>query len=316
MIDIKWRSEYDKLWLKFKGKEFRFEDALEVIFGGKKFSSEQIKYGSKLINIIEDNGFAVHRKAEYDQRVRLYILLNPEKVSNARAIYKKVHEREKAFTFSTLLEEANKSAGWNYCYIKDTAIGYWTNFYRSVEVQHISISKEDVDGWITLFKLFGSSIILNDVSIDEQKERTETIHLHTDLDLRLNQTGKNHYQLPHYTFTDSLKDDDIVSASAIAIVQKNKIDWDKVIQLAKDNGIMNTLGFVLECVNKEAKKQVFSKKLLDKIEKNKTRDIKIIKGIPTVGEIRNLAYKELEDKWNVRCYQADSFKKVVLDLVR
>ena len=315
MIDIKWRLEYDKLWLRFKDEEFRFEDALEVIFGGKKFSSKQIKYGSKLINIIEDNGFAVDRKADYDQRVRFYRLLNPERVSNARAIYKKVHEREKAFTFSTLVEEANKSAGWDYCYIKDTAIGYWTNFYRSVEVQHISISKEDVDGWISLFKLFDASIILDDVSIDEQRERGETIHLHTDLDMRLNQIDKNHYQLPHYTFTDSLKDNDVVSALAIAIVQK-KIDWDKVIQLAKDNGMMNTLGFVLECVNKEAKKQVFNKNLLDKIGKNKTRDIKIIKGIPTVGEIRNLAYKELEDKWNVRCYQADSFKKVVLDLVR
>ncbi|MFQ6088125.1 MAG: hypothetical protein ACE5K0_04410 [Candidatus Methanofastidiosia archaeon] len=315
MVDIKWRLEYDKLWLRFKNKEFRFENALEVIFGKKKFSSKQIKYGSKLINTIEDNSFAVHRKADYDQRVRLYRLLNPEKVSNARAIYKNIPEREKEFTFSTLVEEANISADWNYCYIKDTAIGYWTNFYRSVEVQHISIFKEDADGWIALFKLFGSSIILDDVSINESREKGETIYLHTDLDLRLNQIGKNHYQLLSYTLIDSLKDDFAV-ALAIPIIQKNKLDWDKVIQLAEDNALINTLGFVLECVNKEAKKQIFSKKLLDRIEKDKTRDIKIIKGNKTVGKIRDLAYKELEDKWNVRCYQADIFKKVVLDLVR
>ncbi|MFQ5891628.1 MAG: hypothetical protein ACE5HW_02400, partial [Candidatus Methanofastidiosia archaeon] len=311
MVNIKWRLEYDKLWLRFKNKEFRFEDALEVIFGKKKFSLKQIKYGSKLINIIEDNGFAVHRKADYDQRVRLYRLLNPEKVSNARAIYKKIHERVKVFTFSSLVEEANRSADWNYCYIKDTAIGYWTNFYRSVEVQHVSISKKDADGWIALFKLFSSSIILDGVSINDPRGKGEIIHLHTDLDLRLNQISKNHYQLSHYTFIDSLKDD-IAAALAISIVQKNKLDWDKMIQLAKDNGLTNTLGFVLECINKEAKKQIFSKKLLDRIEKDKTRDIKIIKGNKTVGKIRDLAYKELEDKWNVRCYQADIFKKVVL----
>jgi hypothetical protein len=78
--DVTWRLVYDRLWLRFKVEEFRFEDALEVIFG-KKFSGKNVKYASKLLNEIEDNAYAIHTRASYDQRVRLYRLLNPEKVS-------------------------------------------------------------------------------------------------------------------------------------------------------------------------------------------------------------------------------------------
>lgn len=313
MDDVRWRVEYDSLWLKFKGAEFRFEDALEVIFNKKKFSSREVKYGSKLLNTVEDTCFAIHKKASYDQRVNIYRLLNPEKVSNARAIFKKVHERGKPFTFSTLAEEANKSVNWDYCHVRDTAVEYWTNFYRSVEVQHISVLKGDADGWIALFKLFGSALILDDVEVSEGKG--EVIHLHTDLDVRPNQIGKDHYQLPEYALIDSFKNGDITAGLAIAIIQKNKLDWGKVIELAKNNGIINTLGFSLECVNNESKKEVFDKSLSDKIKRYMRTDIEVIKSFQA-GEIRNLAFKEVEEKWNVRCYQPDVFRKIVVDLVR
>ena len=313
MQDVRWRVEYDSLWLRFKDTEFRFEDALEVIFDKKKFSPREIKYGSKLINTIEDNCFATHRKADYDQRATIYRLLNPEKVSNARAIFKKIHEREKPFTFFTLAEEAHRSTNWDYCYVRDTAVGYWTNFYRSVEVQHISVSKGDADGWIALFKLFGSALILDDVEVSEGKG--EAIHLHTDLDLRQNQVGEDHYQLPEYSLVDSFKSGDIAAGLAIAIIQKDKLDWAKVIELAKSNGLINTLGFSLEGINSGSKKEVFAKSLLDKIKRNMRAEIEVIKSFQG-EEIRDLAFRGAEERWNVRCYQPDVFRKIAVDLVR
>ncbi len=312
--EIGWRLKYDELWLKFKNSEFRFEDALEIIFDKNKFNTRQIKSGSKLLNIIEDNGYAVHRKAEHDQRVMIYGLLNPEKVSNAKAVYQKVYKREK-FGIFDLISEANKSAGWSYMLIKDSAVGFYTNYYRSVDVHHLSVLKEEVDGWISLLKIAGFPVILDSITINEQKEGKpiQAIFLHTDLDIHKNQIGKENYQLPHYTIIECFKDNDLQSALSILIMQKDNLNWNVLIEIAKSNNLLNTLGFSLECINREAKRQVFSKKIVEKIKPRK--EIEIIK--ETAGGITiDSEYKPLEEKWNVKCNQSFVFKKIVEDLIR
>lgn len=310
-MKIRWRLKYDELWLKFKNNEFKFENALEVIFDKNKFNTREIKSGSKLLNIIEDNGYAVHRKAEYDQRVMVYRLLNPEKISNAKAIFDKVHRIEK-FTVIDLINEANKSAGWNYMFIKDSAVGFYTNYYRSVDVHHLSVLKEESDGWVSLLKIAGFPIILDNVIINEQK-KGKAVFLHTDLDIRKNQFGKENYQLPQYTIIECFKDNDLQSALSILIMQRGKLNWSALTDLTRYNGLINTLGFSLECINKEAGKQIFSQKLTKKIKPRK--EIEIIR--EAVGEITiNPEYKKLEENWNTKCRQASIFKKIVEDLVR
>lgn len=302
----KWQLAYDKLWMKFRKKEFRFEDMTEVVFGGK-VGEKEVKYASKLLNQLEDGGYLITRRAEYDRRVRIYRLLDPEKISNARAIYKKVYERDKSFTFKDLIKEAFSSLGWKYLYIKDSAQGHWTNYYRSIEVQHLSVDKEDLDGWIALFKFFGANLIVEGFLINKSKK--ESIHLHTDLELRKNQIGESNYQLPRYTIVEAFKED-LLAALAVLISQRERLDWKKTIKLAKSNGLINTLGFSLECINKESEKQVFPKKLLDKIKKREEIEL-IGKGSKT-----DMDYKNLGEKWNVKCYRADVYKKAVLDLVK
>ncbi len=314
MEEIRWRLKYDELWLKFKNSEFRFEDALEVIFGKSKFNTREIKSGSKLLNTIEDDGYAVHRKAEYDQRVMIYRLLNPERVSNAKAVFQKVHRREK-FTVIDLINEANKSAGWDYMLIKDSAVGFYTNYYCSVDVHHLSVLKEEVEGWISLLKIAGFLIILDSITINEQKEGKpiQAVFLHTDLDIRKNQLGKGNYQLSQYTIIECFKDNDLQSALSMLMTQKDKLDWGALMELAKSNNLLNTLGFSLECINKEANRKIFSKKLVGKIKPIK--EIEIIKEI--AGEITiNSEYKKLEEKWNIKCRQASIFKKIVEDMIR
>ncbi|MDI6721298.1 MAG: hypothetical protein QMD85_02830 [Candidatus Aenigmarchaeota archaeon] len=312
MKDVGWRIEYDKLWLKLKNKEFMFEDALSVIFGKRKISTKEIKYASKLLNLIEDNGFSISFRAEHDQRARIYRLLAPEKVSNARAILAILH-KTKGFSDTDIPKEACCSAKWNYVYIKDSAIGFWTNNYRSVDVKHISVLREDVDGWIALLKLCNYSVVVDGVVVFE-KERA--IYLHSNLDMIKNQ-AENHYQMPHYTIIDSLKSD-FNGALAVLVMQRNKINWNELIKLAELNGLINILGFILETTNKQAKKQIFPKKTIQKIEKKKRADYEIIEGIETKKGKEywvDVEYKELQEKWRVKCYQPDAIRKIVEDLL-
>ena len=312
MKDVGWRIEYDKLWLRLKNNEFMFEDALNAIFGKRKISTKEIKYASKLLNLIEDNEFSISFKAEHDQRVKIYRLLAPEKVSNARAVFAISHKR-KGFSDTNILKEAHDSVKWDYAYIKNSAVDFWTNNYRSVDVEHISVFKEDVDGWIALLKLFKYSVVVDGVVVFE---KGRTFYLHSNLDLIKNQT-ENHYQMPHYTIIDCLKSD-FNSALAVLVIQKNRIKWNELIKLAESNGLINILGFVLDVINKQAKKQVFLKNTIPKIEKKKKDDYEIIEGIETKQGKEywiDVEYKELQEKWHVKCYQPDAIRKIVEDLL-
>jgi hypothetical protein len=317
--DVTWRLVYDRLWLRFKVEEFRFEDALEVIFGKKKFSDKEVKYASKLLNEIEDNAYAIHTRASYDQRVRLYRLLNPEKVSNARGIYQTVHQKGKGFTFDDLVKEANRAVKWNYMYIKDSAIGFWTNYYRSIDIHHISVLEEDLDGLIALFKLWNTQMLVDDKIIHESKAKVQAIHLHTDLSRREDQVAEMtnlHYQPLHYAIAESLEDNDILGALAILIKCVNTLKWKRVMEATRTYRVMNTLGFCMECINKESNKEIFSKKILEKIEKSIEKRTETIGKIPESGTTIYLHFQTLEKKWNVKCYQANVFTKAVEDLVR
>lgn len=313
MKEIKWRLTYDELWLKFRNNEFRFEDALEIIFSKNKFTEKEIKSGSKLLNIIEDNGCAFHKKVEYDRRIRVYVLLNPESVSNAKAIYQKASKRGK-FNVVDLVGEANKSARWEYLFIKDSAISFYTADYRSLDVHHLSILEEETDSWIALLKIANFPLILEGNIINEAKKAKtmRTVFLHTDLHIRKNQIGKEHYQLPEYTILESLRDNDLESALSILIVWKDRLNWKMLMDLTKSSGFINALGFSFECINYVAKRQVFNKNLIAEIKPGK--ETEIMK--ESLEATMNPEYDKLEEKWNVKCRQANVFKKIVEDLIK
>ena len=50
-----------------------------------------------------------------------------------------------------------------------------------MNIHHISVLEEDLDGWIALFKLWDTQILVDDQIIHESKAKVQAIHLHTDL---------------------------------------------------------------------------------------------------------------------------------------
>jgi len=314
--DVTWRLVYDKIRLRFSSNEFRFEDALETIFGKKKFNEREIKYASKLLNEIEDNAYAIHSRAEYDRRARLYRLLSPEKVSDARGIYQMLHQRGEGFTFDDLAREANSWKKWDYLYVKDSAIGFHTDYYRSIDVHHLSVLEDDTDGWIALLRFLGSQILVNDKVVHES-DKGLVIHLHTDLESRKDQLSetKDYYQPAHYALVEALEDNDIPGALAIMIIKRNSLEWEKVIETARTSGVINTLGFCMECINKDAEKKVFNNSLIRKVEKFKSKRKESMGKKPELSVSVEIGYSSMEKKWNVECFQAASFRKAVLDLL-
>lgn len=312
---VMWLSVYDRLWLSFHRDFFRFEDAMDKIYPGeRRFGTRQLKYASKLLNEMEDNGYAIHKKADYDQRVYLYRLLAPEKVTEAWAIYSIWHSGKQPAFMDKIVEDADRHAKWNYMSIKDSAAGFWTNYYRDVNIFHFSVSEDDMDGWISLFKLFDYSVIVNGVIFHETKSNAQSVHFHSDLKERTETKEMiDHVQPLHYTAAESLADSDELGALAVLLRNREKIDWKKVIKASEEYHVVNALGFSLEALNREAGKEVFDSAIIKQIHKN------VEKKSFTIGsrdeKYVRIDYEDLEKKWNVKCFQYSAFEKAVLDLV-
>jgi hypothetical protein len=311
---VTWQLAYDRLWLKFSGQEFTFEDALKVIFNRKNHDAKNVKYGSKLLNEMEDKGYAVDRKADYDQRVRLYRLLHPEMVSNAWAIFDILTREKKTLSSDDILDGAKKFAGWDYMFIKDTALAKWANNYYSVEVPQVSVSRKVLDGWISLLKLQGLHVIADGILVSEAKRKgIARVQLFSDLDDRMHQKG-NHYQNLSYAILEGIRDHNISGALAALYIQRKKVEWNVLIKISAKTGTLNRLGFLLETLNFEVGKQIFDNKIIKKIMSLKSKELEVVEA---VGEpYRTDAYEELEKKWHVRCEQAGVFRKIVEDLIR
>lgn len=310
---VTWLSVYDRLWLAFHKESFRFEDAMNKIYPGKKKpGAKQLKYASKIMNEIEDNGYAIHKKAEYDQRVYLYRLLSPEKVTQAWGIYSPWGSKN--VFIDNIAEHGNSIAKWNYMKIKDSAIAFWSNNYRETSVSHFSISEDDLDGWISLFKLFDYTVIVNGVIYHETKSKPQAVHLHADLKEREHQAKEmiDHVQPMRFALAEGFADNDVLGALAI-LLRKRKDDWKKVIDAAMEYHVINALGFSLEALNREAGKQIFNSKIISQIHKNIERKIFTIGNKEEKSARTN--YEDLEKKWNVKCFNYSAFEKAVLDLV-
>jgi hypothetical protein len=311
---VTWQLAYDRLWLKFGGQEFTFEDALKVMFDRKNHNVKDVKYGSKLINEMEDGGYAIDRKADYDQRVRLYRLLHPEMVSNAWAIFDILAGKKRVLPLENILDGAKNFAGWDYMFIKDTALARWASNYYSVEVSQVSVSHKVVDGWVSLLKLLGLQVIANGTIISEVRRKgAAKVQLFCDLDDRLHQKG-NHYQNVNYAVLEGIKEHNITGALAALYIQRKKVKWSVLIESSAKTGTLNRLGFLLEALNLEAGKQIFDNKIIKKIMSLKSKELEVIKA---AGEpYRTDAYEELENKWHVKCEQSGAFMKIAEDLIR
>lgn len=313
---VMWQSVYDRLWLSFRKEFFRFEDAMGKIYPCKgRFSAKQLKYASKILNEMEDNGYAIHKKADYDQRVYLYRLLDPKKVTEAWGIFSFWIVGKQPTFIDKIAEDANKIAKWDYMKIKDSAIAFWTNYYREIDVFHFSISEDDLDGWISLFKLFDYTVVVNGVIVHETKTKHQALHFHTDLKEREEQIKgmKNHVQPLHYAVAESLADNDLLGALAILLRNRKKTEWKKVIEASIEYHTINSLGFSLEILNKEAGKEIFDNSTIKQIHKNIEKKVFII-GSKEEESVR-IDYEDLEKKWNVKCFNYSTFEKAVLDLV-
>jgi hypothetical protein len=254
---------------------------------------------------LENRGFLYKARVPSHLRKKRYHLVPPKQAVIAFAISQE----------SESIEEKLRAASKDFQYVVNgAAAAYKYHGYMTPAKTDIRIHKEDLGFWIALLKEKGIQIAVDDILAEK---RGQVIHLHTNLTA---ETFARAVQIDgiYYTSAEDLvldfirypNDTSLLDAIAIMLTHSQDLDWGL---LAKSD-VAQEIGFAIEVLNKEVKREAFSKELIQKFAEREA----VHKRFSTSTELLELPeeYHDLAKKWNLEVnIPPRVFQKAVLDLV-
>jgi len=291
-------KSYVKLYYRFRDRPFDFAGAQELLGYGKAKTARTLQE-------IENSGLLHRGRLSTDLRRRIYRLISLEQFALAFALSQE----------SQGLGEKLSAASQDFQYvITGAAAAYKYHGYMTPAKTDILIYKEDFGFWIALLREKQVQIAVDDALAEK---RGTVIHLHTNL---TEETFARAVQIDgiYYTSAEDLvldffrypADTSLLDALAIMLTHTEHLDWD----LLARSDVTQELGFAMEVLNKEAGKEVFSKKLIEKFAEREV----VHKRFATSAELLDLPeeYHDLAKNWNLEVnIPPRVFQKAALDLV-
>jgi len=300
---VKWIPEwlakrYAKLYHRFTTEPFDFEVA-QVILGYDTRETE------RTLRLLRNRGFLYKARVPSYLVKKTYNLISPESALLALALSQDLEDTEDKLRAA--------SADFQYA-VDGAAAAYKYHGYMTPAKTDIRIHKKDLGFWIALLKEKGIQIAVDDILAEK---RGQVIHLHTNLTA---ETFARAVQIDgiYYTSAEDLvldfirypNDTSLLDAIAIMLTHSQDLDWGL---LAKSD-VAQEIGFAIEVLNKEVKREVFSKELIQKFAEREA----VHKRFSTSTELLELPeeYHDLAKKWNLEVnIPPRVFQKAVLDLV-
>lgn len=291
-------KRYAQLYYRFGERPFEFE-AAQMLLGYSKRETD------RTLREFQNSGFLYKTRLPTDLRRRQYYLVPPDQAIRALAL-----DQESETT-----EDKLRFASKDFRYVVTGAVAaYRYHGYMTPAKTDMLIYKEDLGFWIALLKEKQVQIAVDDALAEK---RGTIIHLHTNL---TEETFARAVQIDgiYYTSVEDLvldffrhpTDTSLLDALAIMLTCAEHLDWGL---LAKSD-VTQEVGFAMEVLNKEAEKEVFSKKLIKKFAEREV----VHKRFSTSAELLDLPeeYHDLAKNWNLEVnIPPRVFQKAALDLV-
>jgi len=301
---MKWLPEwlarhYAQLYQSFQTGPFGVESAQEAL----RFNDSDKM--AVVLARLENRGFLYKARVPSHLRKKRYHLVPPEQAVIAFALSQE----------SAGIENRLRAASKDFQYVvTGAAAAYKYHGYMTPAKTDIRIHKEDLGFWIALLKEEGIQLAVDDILAEK---RGQVIHLHTNLTketfARAVQIDGIYYTSPEDLVLDFFRhptDTSLLDAMAITLTCAEDLDWDL---LAKSD-VTQEVGFTMEVLNKEAGKEVFSKKLVKKFAEREG----VHKRFSITPELLDLPeeYHDLGKNWNLEVnIPPRVFQKAALDLV-
>ena len=291
-------QRYARLYHRFAENPFDLKAAKEVL-AHDKFAIRDI------LRHLERRAFLYRARMPSDLRRKIYHLIPPEQAVIAFALSQE----------SESIEDKLRAASKDFQYVVNgAAAAYKYHGYLTPTKTDIRIHKNDLGFWIALLKEKEVQIAIDDILAEK---RGLIIHLHTNLTeetfARAVQIDGIYYILAEDLVLDFFRhptDTSLLDALAIMVTCAEDLDWDL---LAKSD-VTQELGFAMEVLNKEAGKEVFSNRLIEKFAEREV----VHKRLSISAELLKMpnTYRVLARSWELEVNVPPRiFQKATSDLV-
>ncbi|MCL5068416.1 MAG: hypothetical protein M1368_08715 [Thaumarchaeota archaeon] len=299
---------YAKLYVEKRVGSFGFSQAARIL----EVSDERRL--AKTLAMLRTSGYLQVTRDPTDSRRKLFNLLDPVSTTVAFAIQSRAKTSE-------LGDKFKAASNFLRYYIGGAYACYQYHRYSAPGSIDISVLPDELHTWVALLSDKDIAISVNE--IPAEKPSATNVHFETDFDIRFSKEiitiGGIKYLSPELLVARGLSEnypglDDVI---AILIVQRKKLDWDKLADLCEEHYTSRILAAILEMLNFESSRTLFNPNTIKKIGARANRKVRLDFPPDKKSEPPEEDYLTISSKWNVVPHFTKSFlSKLVTDLVR
>jgi hypothetical protein len=299
---------YARIYSAKKTETFDFSEAAEML--GIKDERPLAKTVAKL----RSSGYLITRRDPVDPRRKLFRLMDPESIVAAMAI----QSRAKTDDLTEKLRAASGSLDY---YLNGAHAAYQFHRYSAPGRTDISVRAAQLSTWIAL--LSGKGVALSIDDIPAEKPAENNIYLRSDFDEKFSEevraiNGIN-YLAPEIliVFGIARENPSMEDVLALLVVQRRKLDWNALLELAEAYNATRFLGCILDVLNFESRKQLFENNLIRKILRRSNLDARLDFPASMRAQPTEKLYQSISSKWNLRLHLTHALvSKILTDLMR
>ena len=299
---------YAKMYIEKRVDPFGFSQAATIL----GISDERGL--AKTLAKLRSSGYLQVTRDPVDSRRKLFNLMDPVSTTIAFAIQSRAESSE-------LSDKLKAASNFLLYYVGGAYAAYHYHRYSAPGSVEISVLPDDLSAWVALVSDKDTAISVNETPAE--KTSATNVHFKTDFDSKLDKDTISiegiKYPSPERLIVLGLAENhpSLEDVIAILIVQRKKLDWDKLASLCEEYNASRYLAALLELLNLESSRTLFDPKRIKKIAARADTRVRLDFPPDKKAEPPDRAYSEISSKWNVVPHFRRSFLlKLVTDLVR
>ncbi len=299
---------YARIYYAKKTETFDFSEAAEIL------DIKDERPLAKTLAKLKSFGYLIARRDPVDLRRKLFRLIDPESVVLAMAIQSEARTDD----VTGKLRAASGSLDY---YLNGAYAAYQYHRYSAPGRIDLSVRAAQLSTWIALLSGRGASLSIDDIPAEKPAENN--IHLRSDFDEKFSEHVRvidgTKYLSPEMLVVLGIVslNPSIEDVLALLVVQRRKLDWKGMLEVANAYNATRFLGCILDVLNFESRKPLYESNLIGRIFKQSNLEARLDFPPGMRARAPEKLYESIASKWNLRLHLTHALvTKILTDLVR
>ncbi len=299
---------YARIYSAKKTETFDFSEAAEIL------SIKDERRLAKTVAKLKSYGYLVTRRDPVDPRRKLFRLLDPESIVLAMAI-------QSSGKTDDVVGKLRAASGSLDYYLNGAYAAYEYHRYSAPGRIDISVKAPELPTWIALLSGRDASLSIDDIPAEKPAENN--IHLRSDFEEKFAENIRvvdgMRYLSPEMLVVSGIAraNPSIEDVLALLVVQREKLDWRSLREVAEAYNATRFLGCILDVLNFESRRPLYESNLIGRILKQSNLEARLDFPASMRSQPTEKLYESVASKWNLRLHLTHALViKILTDLTR